>query len=254
MNKYHIYIPSKGRGDNCLTAKILKEAGLKFTIVIEPQDYSEYKKNFATNELWVMKESNRGIAHARNECMKLSIARGEESHWQMDDDIKRFSIRRNEKNEKVTPIECIKPVEEMYDKFSGLGMIAHRYTSYAFAQTKDISFNQNPCSSFIVRNLLGPRWKQGTVVDADYAMKVLSAGWSTIIMNRYLIDTIPPMVQKGGLTDSEYKGNGRHFRFLQLATDWPNCFQVKVQEDGSSKLVHNRVWSSFKQRPRQIRF
>ena len=42
MNKFMIYIPSKSR-NNCLTANQLLKFKFNFKIVIEPQDYIDYK-------------------------------------------------------------------------------------------------------------------------------------------------------------------------------------------------------------------
>lgn len=248
-NKYHVYVPSKGRASNCITAKLLEADGLAFTILVEPQDYKEYAKHFSADNLFKMKSNDRGIAYARNQALALSIKRGQKCHWQMDDDIRKFMERVDGKNVKVTAAKSVKDVEQVFKSYKNLGMIAHRYTSFAFAQTKDLSINQNPCSSFLLRNDMEAKWNKGTVVDADFALQILFKGWSTIITNRLLIDTIPPMKQAGGLTDSEYAGDGRFDRFTKLAADWPNCFTVKRDKEGKAKLHHKRIWSSFEQRP-----
>lgn len=248
-NKYHIYIPSKGRAHNCVTAKILQEDGLDFTIMVEPQDYKAYAEYFDKSVLFKMKKNDQGIAYARNQALELSRKRKEKGHWQMDDDIRKFMERVDNKNVKVSPSKSVAACEKTFDKYENLGMIAHRYTSFAFAQKTKFGVNQNPCSSFLLRNDLEAEWHKGTVVDADFALQVLHDGWTTLIANRELIDTIPPMKQAGGLTDSEYAGDGRFNRFTQLAQDWPGCFTVKRDKNGKAKLYHKRIWSSFTQRP-----
>jgi hypothetical protein len=252
MNKYHIYIPSKRRASNCVTAKILQQDNLDFTIMVEPQDYNDYRKFFDVKHLFQIDLNDQGIAYVRNQALALSIDRNESCHWQMDDDIRKFMIRKDNKNVKTTPSESVAALETAFDSYRGLGMIAHRYTSFAFAQKTEFGINQNPCSSFLLRNDLGATWHKGTVVDADYALQVLTSGWSTIIANLHLIDTIPPMKQSGGLTDSEYAGDGRFNRFTKLSEDWSGCFNVKRDKNGKAKLYHKRIWSSFKQRPIKI--
>lgn len=252
-NKYPIYIPSKGRASNCMTALILQADGIDFTIAVEPQDYKEYLKHFPAENLFKLSKNDQGIAYSRNAILKLSRKRGESHHWQMDDDIRKFMIRKDNKNTKVTPSYSIKAVEKVFDAYDdgpgGLGMIAHRYTSFAFSCKTELSINKNPCSSFLLRNDMRAKWHKDTVVDADFALQVLNEGWSTLITNRHLIDTVPPMKQAGGLTDSEYAGDGRFNRFTKLSNDWPGCFTVKRDKDGKAKLYHKRVWLSFSQQP-----
>ena len=45
-NKYKIFIPSKGRSNNCITAKELIKDNLHFKIVIEPNEYDNYNKYY----------------------------------------------------------------------------------------------------------------------------------------------------------------------------------------------------------------
>lgn len=166
----------------------------------------------------------------------------------MDDDIKKFMIRQEDKNLKVSPVESVTSLERIFDSYKNLGMIAHRYCSFAFSQKDELSFNQNPCSSILVHNKVDAQWNFGTVDDADFALQVLTSGLSTVIANRHLIDTVPHNKQAGGLTDKP-NHHGRHARFLQLVKDWPGGFSVKVDDSGKPKLVHHRIWSKFEQRP-----
>ncbi len=248
-NKYHIYIPSKGRASHCVTANIIKEAGLSFTLIVEPQDYKEYVKHFSKKEVEALPKNDKGLYYARNYCLELSRSKGEKAHWQLDDDIRKFMRRIDGKNTKVTPTACIKPLEKILDSYKGLSVVAHRYTSFAFAQKDKLSFNQNPCSSILVKNSVKAKWRKGTVDDADFALQILMSGSSTIITNRYLIDTIPHMKQKGGLTDVALSGYSRKVRFMKLIEDYPDWFKLSEKPDGTAKLVHCRVWSKFKQRP-----
>lgn len=250
-NKYHIYVPSKGRASNCLTALVLQAEKIPFTILVEPQDYKEYAEYFPKEVLHKIPKNDQGIAYVRNQALSLSRKRGEKHHWQMDDDIRKFMIYKDGKKIAVSALKSIKAVEKEYDKYSNVGMIAHRYTSYAFAQKTDTSINKNPCSSFLLRNDMKAKWNKDTVVDADFALQILNQDWTTIIMNRELIDTVPPMKQAGGLTDSEYAGDGRFNRFTKLSEDWPGCFKVVRDEDGKAKLRHMRCWAKFTEQPKK---
>lgn len=249
LNKYSIYIPSKGRASHCLTAQLLRIAGLRFTIVVEPDDYDEYACYYNDDNLHVLKKNGQGLPYSRNSILKLSRKRGEFGHWQMDDDIRKFKVRQGDKNVDLNPRISVSNVEKIFDSYKDLSVIAHRYTSFAFSQTSDFTYNNNPCSSILLRNDVNALWKKGTVDDADFALQILAQGGTTIIANRQLIDTVPHNKQKGGLTDSTAAEDGRRARFVQLAKTWPDGFSIRTNEEGRAKLVHHRIWSSFPQRP-----
>jgi hypothetical protein len=51
--QFPLFIPTKGRADSRLTAKVLEEMGVFYTVVVEEQEYDTYaehidkKKNFS---------------------------------------------------------------------------------------------------------------------------------------------------------------------------------------------------------------
>lgn len=251
--KYHVYIPSRGRADNCLTAMRMQESNIPFTIMVEPAQYADYAEFYPKENLHKLPRNDRGLSYARNQIKKLSTKKGEVCHWQMDDDIRKFMMRRDNKNVKITARESLEHAEAVFRSYTDLSMLSHRYTAFAFAQKEEFSFNQNACSCILVRNSLEAKWKDDTIEDADFAMRVLTAGGTTITLNRNLIDTVPHLAQKGGLTDAAMQGNGRKVYYQQLAEDWPGAFSVKVDDTGKAKLIHHRVWSKFKQRPTPIK-
>ena len=54
MNKYPIYIPSKGRSDSRLTVKTLDSMKVDYKVVIEKQEYKDYSKVIDKNKLLVL--------------------------------------------------------------------------------------------------------------------------------------------------------------------------------------------------------
>lgn len=247
--KYHVYIPSKGRASNCLTAKLMQEDSIPFSVVVEPNEYEAYASFFDEENLLCLPKNGQGLPYSRNKIKSYSKSQGEVCHWQMDDDIRKFMKREDGKNVKVSAIQSILDTEAIFHSYKNLSMLAHRYTSFAFSYSAEFSFNQNPCTSILVRNSVPANWRKGTVDDADFALQVLTSGGTTLITNRHLIDTLPHMKQSGGLTDFELAGDGRHGRFIQLVKDWPGSFSIGQDKKGNAKLRHKRIWSSFPQRP-----
>src|SRR5689334_7989441 len=79
LPKYPIYIPSKGRADNCLTAKALMRDGVPFLLVVEPQEVEAYCKNFPAENILTLPFSNlgKGSIPARNWIKEHSKKNGD---------------------------------------------------------------------------------------------------------------------------------------------------------------------------------
>ena len=80
--KYPIYIVSKGRWENPLTARYFIQDGITdFNIVVEPQEYDNYCKAVGANRVLKTDFSNLGLGSypARNFAWEHSIKNGFET-------------------------------------------------------------------------------------------------------------------------------------------------------------------------------
>ena len=94
--KYPIYIPSKGRAEQSLTAQCLDKDGIFFYLVVEPQEHDEYAERFGNTRVLTLPFRDRGSSiPARNWIMDHAINAGHERHWQLDDNIRRFYRRKS---------------------------------------------------------------------------------------------------------------------------------------------------------------
>ena len=50
-NRFPVYIISKGRAYNPMTAKIFENAGIDYLIAIEPQEFEEYASVLGANRI-----------------------------------------------------------------------------------------------------------------------------------------------------------------------------------------------------------
>ena len=118
MNKFPLYIPSKGRSEYMMTSKYLTIMGVKHFVVVEPSQMDEYRKAIKTMGLSATAleldmsykdkyelcdnhglNKSTGPGPARNFAWDHSKSGGHDWHWVMDDNIRSF--RRLNKNEKV---------------------------------------------------------------------------------------------------------------------------------------------------------
>lgn len=168
--RYTVYIPSKGRAETLATAEQLKEYNTSFKIVVEPQDEAEYLKFWDKDSLIVMKDNDKGMSFVRNFIKQYSIEQKEEFHWQLDDNIKSFKRRVNNKNIPYNPKKLLAIAERYCDRYSNVAIAGLCYTNYAFAKKNKVDVNKQPCSCFLVRNDLKNKWRPELMEDTDYAL------------------------------------------------------------------------------------
>jgi hypothetical protein len=116
--KYPIYIISKGRFENCLTAKLLLRDGTSFHLVVEPQEYDDYAVRFGKENVYVLPFSNLGLGSipARNWCWEHAKAAGYERHWILDDNLPYIKRRWEGKRIPCDSGAALTAVEEFIDR------------------------------------------------------------------------------------------------------------------------------------------
>ena len=92
VNKFPVYIISKGRAYNPMTAKNFELAGVEYLIAVEPQEKEEYISALSEKRILVLPFANLGLGSypARNFCWEHSKNRGFKYHWLFDDNIFHF--------------------------------------------------------------------------------------------------------------------------------------------------------------------
>lgn len=245
---YPVYIPSRGRSETCLTARILQSEGIDFFLVVEPQDFQKYVAIYGPGRCLELSANDQGLWFARNFCKTHSMAKGDRRHWQLDDNIKNFRIREGRQNLKTQAGRCLSLAEFMTDRSRNIGISALRYSVFAFGCKDEISINQQCSSAVLVNNANGMSWRPGVVEDTDYSMQVLASGQCTLVFNRVLIEKAKTMTMKGGCTEIQYAGDGRRKFQLELQRLWPGTFELGIKE-GRSYVRPSRVWRHFQQRP-----
>lgn len=253
-----IYIPSKGRADNCLTANLLLKEGVEFNIVVEPTDFPLYAAKYGERRLVMLDKCNGGLGYARNWCKKISIERGEKFHWQLDDDVKSFRVRENGKNIYSNANVCLGDAEQYAFKFSNIGTAGLTHMMFAWTYKRSVVCNRQCCSVVLVNNAVPISWRSGVIEDTDYALQLLFRGarktstpeprWCTLTFSKLIYDPMATNSMKGGCTEIQHANGGRARTCIATQRLWPNVLKLKNQY-GSIRLAASRVWSKFPQRP-----
>jgi hypothetical protein len=247
MIRFPIYLPSRGRPETCYTAHNLAKENIPFFLVIEPQDKEIYSKFFKPEQLLVMSENDQGVAYVRNWIKDYSISRGEEYHWQLDDNIRKF-MKLEGKRIPASIEENFSYIENYMDRYSNVAISGMAYCTFAFGDVKEVSINKSPASGVLVKNNVEVRWRKGVIVDIDYTLQCLTKGYCSIVFNRLLIDKPGPLKMKGGCTEIEYEGNKRELRTLKFIEYWPNYCKLK-EKYGRKGLSVCCLGKKFLQRP-----
>ena len=124
MNKYPIYIISKGRWESRLTSKALEKYNIPYHIVIEPQEYEQYSGVIDPKKILVLPFSNlgQGSIPARNWVWEHSIDNGHSRHWILDDNIRRFYKLNRNKNYEIEDDSIFYHAENFIDRYENVKM------------------------------------------------------------------------------------------------------------------------------------
>ena len=230
--KHPMYVISKGR-PQCITARALDRMGVDFFVVVEPQEFSEYTKRWG----------NRVITGTFNTTTMSSIPvrnwvdenATSDRYWLIDDNIEDFNVLTdNNKYVCRTPV-IFRATEDFCDRFTNVGQAGFNYYSFAKKTEKVPPFYLNTriySCTLMYRTLNGVRvngdmWRGRYNEDTDLSLRILKAGYCTILMNSFLAGKITTQRVTGGNTDSVYTDNDNRRAFAEsLVEQHPDVAEV----------------------------
>ena len=227
--KYPIYIISKGRCSRCLTARELKAMNVEFYLVIETQEFDDYKH--ITDNILLLPFSNlgQGSIPARNWVWQHSLENGFKRHWILDDNIEGFHRLNRNKKPKVTDGQIFIWAEEFTDRYENVAISGFNY--YSFCKTTDrvppYYLNTRIYSCILIKNDLRYRWRGRYNEDTDLSLRALKDGWCTVLFNAFLAGKVTTMRMKGGNTCSVYAETDNRKEFAEsLQQQHPDIVKV----------------------------
>lgn len=246
---FPVYVLSAGRAMTATTPILLRLAGVKFYVMTKPSESELYARKFPYAHILELPDETPGNAFSRMNIQKHSESLGAEYHWQIDDNIRDFQIRRNGRNVTTSARILLSEIEEYVSRFTNIGMAGPSYSVWAFGSDgKDpVSVNRQSSSCMMVRNGTGCYFRGKACVDTDLHMQMLTPGeLCTLRFNRLLIDKMSTGTLKGGCTDSDYVNAGRAQACLEFVERWP-AFKIKPSDP--SRIAPSRIWDTFRQKP-----
>ena len=211
--KYPVYVITKGRWDSNLTANALDRMKVPYNLVVEPQEYEYYALAVNPDKILTLPFSNleRGSIPARNWVWEHSMSTGASKHWILDDNIEAFNrLNRNMKLE-VDTGSIFRAAEDFVDRYENIAISGFNY--YSFCKATDCLppyyLNTRVYSCLLIKNDIDFRWRGRYNEDTDLCLRVLKAGYCTVLFNAFLAGKVTTMRMKGGNTDELYADDGR---------------------------------------------
>jgi hypothetical protein len=243
--EYPIHIPSKGRYEKRLTSDYLSIMKVKHHLIIEDQEYKKYKlytkdnpfvklvildKKYQKNYDACCKlkdNESRGSGPARNFIWDYSISNGFDYHWIMDDNIRDFKRLNNNKRQYVRDGTIFKCMEDFIKRYENVAMGGPNYVMFVPDRKKKPPFTLNTriYSCNFIRNDVPFRWRGRYNEDTDLSIRMMKAGWCTILFNAFLQHKLATQEMKGGNTDEIYT-NGTLEKSKMIARLHPDCTKV----------------------------
>lgn len=245
--RYPVYVISKGRWESGMTAKFLIKDKVPFKLVVEPQEFDLYAKEFGAERILVLPFSNPGLGGipARNWCWEHAKAAGHFRHWILDDNIRQ--VRRLWKGKRIpcNSGAAFAAIEDFTDRYENLAIAGMNYTFFAIMKNIPPFFqNCHVYSCLLIQNDITQRWRGRYNEDTDLCLQVLSENWCTALVNVFLIDKAATMTCKGGNMETLYQGDGRLKMARALERQWPGVVKVDRRYERPQHVVKDS-WRKF---------
>lgn len=256
--RFPVYIVSKGRYKRRPTANILEWMGVPYYIIVEENEYNEYKSVCAGNVLtlptkykaeydsfWTDKDPRTGPGPARNYAWDHSIENGFSHHWVLDDNIESFE--RFNKNMKIRCSDGA-PFYIMEDfclRYTNIAQAGPQYSIFCPASESrpPIAFNTRIYSCLLINNSIPFRWRGRYNEDTDLSLRLLKAGWCTVQFNAFLQGKRATQTVGGGNSKEFYDNEGTLNKSKMLVEMHPDVAKLTKK---FNRWHHHVDYSSFK--------
>lgn len=261
--QFPVYIPTRGRPTNQLTAARLLAIGVSPTLVVEAAEHSAYEEAnpdctviawpqsyFDNYEKTPELDPHPTTGAAHNYAWDHARDAGYTHHWIMDDNISRFWYRNPQgRYTSNPPAGVFRQHEELaqrYENLAGLALgLGNTFSAAPF------TLNTRLYCATLYRNDLhewGIRWRRGLNDDTIVTFDILKTGyWCTAeshMLGIQKVGTSRKARLAGGMTDF-YADGGFLRKSAELVRCHPDCSKTVTR---FGRIHHQLDYSQFKQR------
>lgn len=225
--RYPVYVLSYDRWqeERRLTIKTLERMGIPYTVVVEPEEYDLYAAVVPEDCIAVMPQqyhydfdpcvphepgTRQGSGPVRNFIWDDAIARGYKRHWVFDDNVAGFLRVHGNQFYYAKDGTIFRAMEDFCDRYSNVALAGPNYENFVMRKgtAKPFTLNTRIYSMLLIQNDIPFRWRARYNDDTDLSLRVLKAGWCTVLFNAFIGRKIATQRVRGGLTDQIYLKEG----------------------------------------------
>ena len=204
--KTPIYVPSRGRCKTSKTIAAATDQAVKLHIVVEPQEYENYRLEWFDHEVICLPADNQGITYVRNFIKEHAEKNSLQQYWQLDDDVQQLYARSGTKMNKAG-FEVLTEAEKQF-LAGGYALGGLEYQQFAWSATKPVVENSfcDVCVWVDNTRTYGLRYRayvEGKE-DRDFAMQVIKKGHATARTTLYGFAAPANGSNAGGLKEIFY--------------------------------------------------
>lgn len=249
MENINIFVPTKNRVENSTLLKFAQENNEKINVVLEPQDYENYKIKYPDFNYIILPKNNGGITYVRNFIKQYTETNSIENYWQLDDDITGFFYREKTKLIRMDFKALKKAQIQFMQKNIALGSLEYR--QFAWSATKDMVLNSFCDSCVFVDNtklkgLMYNEYVEGKE-DRDFAMQVIKSGNKTGRTTLFAFSAPANGSNAGGLKEIFYDLGKEKACVNRMIEIWGTeiCLPI-TKENGRNdiKIIWNKINSN----------
>lgn len=223
--KHPVYIVSKGRWETRLTSKALKRMDVPYFIVVESHERDAYAAVIDPAKILVLDPAyqrdydtcddlddskSKGPGPARNFVWDHAVAAGHAWHWVLDDNIRYFARLNHNKKHRILDGAGFRAMEDFSERYDNVAMAGPAYEFFTPSKASRPPFTTNTriYSCNLIRNDVPFRWRARYNEDTDLSLRLLKAGYCTVLFNAFLQKKTPTQQLRGGNTDEFYLREG----------------------------------------------
>ena len=230
MNRYPIYVISKGRHKTPITCRALDKMGARYMLVIESQEMDDYEAANVNGKILVLPFSNlgQGSIPARNWVWDHSMDSGYGRHWILDDNIEQFNRMNNNLQIRCNSTALFRAAEDFVDRYKNVAIAGFEYDFFAKSRVKWNPFRMNTriYSTLLIDNSLGHRWRGKYNEDTDLSLRVLKDGYCTVLFLAFLQQKTQSMKMNGG-NEEIYEETDNRLEFVKsLIQQHPDVVKI----------------------------
>lgn len=237
--------------------------GVPFRIIVEDHQHDEYAARYGEDRLLVLPRrfqeeydacmtlapgQSPGSGPARNFAWEHSLEEGHASHWVMDDNIKLFARLHRNRRVPVGDGLVLAAMEQFVSRYSNVALAGPQYWMFVPSRDPGPPFvvNTRLFSCILIRNDISLRWRCRYNEDLDLSLRVLKAGWATVLFRTFLQWKETTQAMPGGNTEAFYAEEGTLRKSQMIADLHPDICRV-VRRYG--RWHHQADMSQWRDRP-----